>query len=127
MKVRIKDNSLRFRLLRGEVKSLAETGRIEASTFFHPADPADRLRYIVEHAEHIAQIHAARFGGEIRIVVPSPQILQWAHGESVGVYGEQPVYGEQMLSIAIEKDFACIDGSEADNVDTFDNPSASAC
>jgi hypothetical protein len=127
MKLRIKDNSLRFRLLRSEVKALVETGRIEAHTLLSATDERERLSYAVEHADHFPSIGVARVGCEIRVTVPSRQILDWAGSEAVAVYGEQQVYGRDTLSVSIEKDFACLDRSDADNSDTFANPNARQC
>lgn len=127
MKLRIKDNSLRFRLLRGEVEVLKQSGRIEAHTLFGAAGGADRLSYVLESSNDSSEIKATHSGQEIRVAVPGDEIFRWANGNSVGIYGQQFVYGGQVLEIAIEKDFACIDGSDADNTGTFDNPNASAC
>ena len=127
MKLRIKDNSLRFRLLRSEVEALAASGRIEAYTLLGLTNQADRISYAVEHDDRYQMIGAARVGDEIRVTVPTREVLEWAQGEAIGLYGEQPVYGTQTLTIVIEKDFACIDRDDADNSDTFENPNAVAC
>ena len=122
MKLRIKDDSLRFRLLRSEVDALAGAGRIEAHTLFSADNESDRLCYAVEHAGHYEAIAARHVGSEIRVTVPTHSVLEWARGATVGMYGEQQAHGGKILSIAIEKDFACIDGSDIDNTDTFENP-----
>ena len=50
--------------------------------------------------------------------------LKWALTNQIGIEGEQAVDNETGLRILIEKDFACIDGTEAQNADTFANPLA---
>ncbi len=71
---------------------------------------------------------AEQDGLSIRVTAPTEDIVGWAKDNSaVGLYAEQVVYGGEMLQITIEKDFACIDRSDADNVDTFDNPNAKHC
>ena len=127
MKLRIKDNSIRFRLLRGEVEELANRGRIEAHTLLSPTDEKDRITYAIEHADHNKPINVARLGPEIRVTLPSSDVLEWANGQIVGIYGEQPVFGGQLLTIMIEKDFACTDRPDAENADTFKNPNVLAC
>ncbi len=127
MKLRIRDNSLRFRLLRTEVEALAEMGRIESHILLSATNQLGRLSYMIEHADHYRSIGAAQVDFEIRVTVPSCEVLDWAHGDVVGIYGEQQVYGGEMLTISIEKDFACIDRSDVDNTDTFDNPNAQQC
>jgi hypothetical protein len=127
MKLRIKDNSIRIRLLRSEVDALARTGRIEAHTLLSLTDECDRLSYAVEHSDQLKAVSVKRIDGELRITAPTREILDWAKGDAVGVYGDQPVYGGQTLAVMIEKDFACIDRSDADNSDTFENPGAQSC
>jgi hypothetical protein len=39
----------------------------------------------------------------------------------VGIYGSFEV-GSDQLTLAVEKDFACLDGNDASNEDTFVNP-----
>jgi hypothetical protein len=51
---------------------------------------------------------------------------RWAGGDEVGVYAEVALGGDQSLSVAIEKDYACLDRSDAENEDTFQNPNLAA-
>jgi hypothetical protein len=127
MKLRLKDNSIRFRLLRGEVEVLAETGRIEAHTILSLTEDKERIAYSIEHDDRYRSIGVTCVGCDIRVTVPSREILAWANGEAIGLYGEQPIHGNQKLIIMIEKDLACADRSDADNSDTFANPKALAC
>jgi hypothetical protein len=127
MKLRLKDNSIRIRLLRSEVDALAGTGRIEAHTLLSPTDQGERLSYAIEHADRYRTISVTRVDGELRVTAPSREILDWAKSEQVGIYGEQVVFGGATLTVAVEKDFACIDRSDADNSDTFENPNGPQC
>ena len=128
MKLRIKDNSIRFRLLRTEVQMLAEEGRIESHTLLSLSNPAGRLSYSIEHGAHYKEVAVQQDGLVIRLTAPTEDIVAWAEDNSaVGLYTEQAVYGGKTLQITIEKDFACIDRSDADNVDTFDNPNTKHC
>ncbi|MEZ2346405.1 hypothetical protein [Terriglobus sp. RCC_193] len=128
MKLRIKDNSIRFRLLRSEVRALAEQGSIVAHTLLSASDPAGRLSYSIEHGAMYTVLRAEQKGFSIHITAPTEEIVGWANDDGkVGLYAEQTVYGDQILQIAIEKDFACIDRGDADNVDTFDYPSVKTC
>jgi len=47
---------------------------------------------------------------------------RWASSEEVGMEASQPVGENPPLQILIEKDFACLSGDDAQNVDTFPNP-----
>jgi hypothetical protein len=44
---------------------------------------------------------------------------KWAGSDDVGVYTDIAAGDDQVLSVAIEKDFACLDLSDAENEDTF--------
>lgn len=128
MKLRVKDNSIRFRLLRTEVHTLAEEGKIASNTLLSANDPAGRLCYSIEHGSQYKMIAAELDGLSIRITAPTDDMVRWAKDNSViGLYAEQKVYGDEMLHITLEKDFACIDRSDADNADTFENPNAKNC
>jgi hypothetical protein len=59
------------------------------------------------------------------VIVPTRVAEAWADGDDVGIYGAVP-NGSGSLSLAIEKDFACLDASHAGNRDTYPNPKA-AC
>ncbi|SDF37001.1 DUF7009 family protein [Terriglobus roseus] len=128
MKLRIKDNSIRFRLLRTEVQKLAEEGKIESHTLLSATDPAGRLSYSIEHSSQYKVI-AVKLGGlSICVTAPTENIVAWAKDDSAtGLYVDQEVYGGETLHITLEKDFACIDRSDADNIDTFENPNAKHC
>jgi hypothetical protein len=64
--------------------------------------------------------------GNITVSVPEGQLKKWAGSNDVGVYTEVALGDDQVLSVAIEKDFACLDLSDAENEDTFPNPSLAA-
>ncbi|WP_047497232.1 hypothetical protein [Terriglobus sp. TAA 43] len=128
MKLRIKDNSIRFRLLRTEVAKLADEGEISAFTSFAFDSSADRFCYSIKHRPSYEAISAGLRGASIRVAVPSEVIRSWAVSDAaVGLYAEQVLFGGATLHIAIEKDFACIDRNDADNADTFHNPNATLC
>jgi hypothetical protein len=57
----------------------------------------------------------------ITLVVPTVKARTWADSEAVGIYAT--VEGRMCaLELILEKDFACLDRSDADNHDTFPNP-----
>ncbi|SDF23379.1 DUF7009 family protein [Terriglobus roseus] len=128
MKLRIKDNSIRFRLLRTEVAKLADEGEISAFTSFALGSSSDRFCYSIKHRPSYEAISANLRGASIRVSVPSETIRSWAANDAaVGLYAEQVLFGGERLHISIEKDFACIDRDDENNADTFDNPNATLC
>jgi hypothetical protein len=125
MKLRCQTNSLRLRLKRGEVAQLAESGRLEETITLGPG-PHDVLRYVLETSPS-AKEPTARFGeGVLVVCLPETIARTWAASEQVGIEAWQPAAPGNPLQILIEKDFACLDRSDADNVDTYPHPQAEA-
>jgi hypothetical protein len=53
-------------------------------------------------------------------MLSSAAAREWACGPDIGLYGNSA--NGQTLELAVEKDFACLDKADAENVDTFPNP-----
>ena len=127
MKLRFKGNSLRIRVTPSEVEHLLRDGVIREHVQF-TANPKDRLTYSVISSLSRGTTTAAYQLGNITVSVPEIQLKKWARSEEVGVYADVALGGDRPLSVAIEKDFACLDRSDAENEDTFPNPNlAAAC
>ena len=122
MKLRIRDNSIRLRLMRSEVEALRDNGLVEASTAF----PGGRtFRYVVESSP--ASVNPAAFYSDNAMTVrlPAPTVLAWASSERVSMTGEQVLSDGQKLKILVEKDFVCLTGREdEDESDMFPHPQA---
>jgi hypothetical protein len=127
MKLRIRGNSLRFRITRSEVARLIDTGRIEEAVFFTIDDDC-KLTYAVElEREEQQRFLELRYRpSEIVIVLPIEQARAWAEGNIVGIYHSIDLGIRGPLELIVEKDFACLDGADADNVDAFPNPNVGA-
>ena len=108
MKLRIRGNSLRLRLSRGEVAELAERGRVDDGIVC--ADDASVL--------------SARIGaGSIVVTLPTSLARAWAASDDVGLEAEQPIGGGEVLRLLVEKDFACLTARTGeDDGDAFPNP-----
>ena len=121
MKLRIKGNSLRVRITRSEVDRLINDGRIEETTWLG-RDDGSRISYVLEH-EAGAKAVDLRFDPPVlAVVVPTPQVREWATGDEVGIYTSLDLGARGALDIVIEKDFACLHGTDEDNEDAFPNP-----
>jgi len=125
MKLRISGNSIRLRLLRSDVTAFVETGRIEERIHFAPDDDAV-LIYALEHKSDVVQVMVRHKQSEIIIVLPTQQAISWAETDQIGIYSSVDVGGNGSLEVIVEKDFACLDLSDADNQDTFPNPQIGA-
>ncbi len=120
MKLRMKGSSLRLRVSPSEMVRLIEAGRIEEITYFAPHEDA-KLTYALEHSPDQQKIAVRYQPHEVAVVVPSQEARAWAAGNEVGLYGSLEVLHGK-LELIIEKDFACLDRSDAENQDTFANP-----
>ena len=120
MKLRIKDNSLRIRLSRTEVQHLAENGVVEASTPFADAE----FRYAVHAVADIAELQARITPYSIELLVPAERVRRWPQNDEVGFRSTLPLPGKRELKLLLEKDFVCLDDTEEDQSDNYDNPNA---
>jgi hypothetical protein len=127
MKLRIKGDSLRFRLLKPEVVELHRTGRIQQAVHFSRHFQSDKLIYAIERSEQFDDIEVRHKPQELLVQVPASVIETWATGEDVGIYSDLPLADGDTLAVVIEKDFACLDRSDEDNRDTFENPLCRVC
>jgi hypothetical protein len=103
MKLRLRGNSLRLRLQKPEVASLAQGAAVVDSTQFGP-EPESRFVCRIE-ARGDAQISTRFAEGVLTVTVPETTARSWADNETVGLYAET-VWG---LKIALEKDFRCLE------------------
>lgn len=121
MKLRIKGNSLRLRISRSEVDRLVNDGRIEETTWLG-RDDSSRIRYVLEH-EAGAKAVDVRFDPPVlAVIAPTSQVREWAAGDEVGIYTSLDLGARGGLDLVIEKDFACLHGTDEENEDAFPNP-----
>lgn len=124
MKLRIRDNTVRLRLERGEVDNLRDNGLVTACTAF----PGGReFRYAVESTP--ASVNPGAFFSENTLTVrlPETMVLGWANSEQVSIAGEQRLDDGSPLAILVEKDFACLAPREGeDDADMYPHPAANS-
>jgi hypothetical protein len=121
MKLRIKGNSIRLRLLRSEVERFAADGKISEETAFGPSS----LRYSLYSSQDAEKMYAELTENEIRVFIPADEAARWSTNDQVGLEVEQFVGGDEVLSILVEKDFVCLDRpDDPDRDDAFPNPLA---
>jgi hypothetical protein len=121
MKLRIKGDSLRLRISPDEMSRLLQTGRIEESIHFGPEDDAILTYALVVHSGRDDAFAVRRLPQEIAVEVPAAVVRAWSDTEQVGIYAVID-NGTSQLDLAIEKDFACLDHTDADNHDTYPHP-----
>ena len=122
MKLRIRDNSIRLRLTRGEVDQLRDEGVVKAVTSF----PGGReFRYEVESSPASVNPGAFLSDNKITVRLPESAVGAWEASEQVSVTGEQQHENGELLSILVEKDFSCLAPREGeDESDMYPHPAA---
>ena len=121
MKLRLEFNSIRFRLKRSEVEQFVRTGRVEEKIISGSGDD-ETFRYVLESTGAVSTPRAVLMPRAVMVQVPPDAVMKWASTDQIGIESEQPVVHQASLRILIEKDFACIDGTDEQNADTFPNP-----
>jgi hypothetical protein len=115
VKLRIQDNSLRFRLTQREVMRLKNTGNVEAEVRF----TADRaLQYSVNSAQGLETIEVEYAADCVRVLLPYACVSAWAESDEVAIVGHGQV------RVLVEKDFQCLHGRDRRDPDAWPNPLA---
>lgn len=122
MKLRIRDNSVRLRLTRGEVDAVRRDGLVTAHTTF----PGGHVfTYRLESSPASVKPEAFYSATEMTVRVPEETVLGWASSEQVSIAGEQAVSDDAALRILVEKDFACLTPrDDEDESDMYPHPNA---
>lgn len=118
MKIRLKENSLRIRLLRSEVDKLVKEGYLEEQTAF----VNHTLIYAVQSREVGEQLSADFIENKITMHVPISLISDWAINSIIGFSAKMPITETINLSLLLEKDFVCNDETTEDQSDNYINP-----
>jgi len=125
MKLRIKGNSMRFRVSRSEVARLLAADPLVETIQFAPEAGA-RFTYALQR-EASVKIPTVRYTeNKVLVLLPADQADLWGGTDQVGIAEDISLGELGALTILIEKDFACLDRSDEDNEDTFANPNAGA-
>ena len=123
MKLRINENSLRLRVSRSELERFQSGERIEQTVHFAAA-PEAKLTYALESALQSAPVKVRYESNEVTVVLSEARARIWGVEGEVGVYDTLDIDSAGSLDVIVEKDFACLDRSDAENSDTFPNPHA---
>lgn len=121
MKLRIRGNSVRLRLTRGEVEQFGKTGLVEDTVEFG-FEPHQRFVYALSAAD--ADNPTAVFeNNRMTVSVPKRIAEEWVRTNQVGIRAEQTIAAGRTLGILVEKDFACLEERAGeDESDAFPHP-----
>lgn len=118
MKIRIRGNSIRFRLTKSEVKELCTTGRCAENTNFGRG----LFTYSVRVTDETKGMRAQLEANAISLLIAGSLIHDWYENDRVGFEERlQLKYGEE-LHLLLEKDFVCMDERAEDESDNYPNP-----
>ena len=125
MKLRIKGNSMRFRVSRSEVARLLAADPLVETIQFAPEAGA-RFTYALQREPSVTIPTVQYTENKVLVLLPADQADVWGGTDQVGIAEDISLGEFGALALLIEKDFACLDRSDEDNQDTFANPNAGA-
>ncbi len=120
MKLRIKGNSIRIRLTKTEVSSLANTRYLQEQTVFGN----NTFTYALQSIEDADTLSAAMLSNSITMFVPAAFAKDWPQNNVVGINASMPVTEDDSLYLLLEKDFICLDETTEDQRDNYENPNS---
>jgi hypothetical protein len=112
MKIRIKGNSLRYRLSKSDVAEFCSAGYLEEATDFG----SQQLIYALKRGGEIG-LQATLNNNKITVNMPAIMVTEWQQTDKVGFDGM-----DNKLTLLIEKDFQCLDNVAEDQSDNYPNP-----
>ena len=118
MKIRIRGNSIRYRLDKLDIAALEQQGKVEEDTRIG----AGALHFCLK-AKDTDKAGIKLEASAVHLSLPRQQVTQWIQTEQVAIEQELPNPDGSVLKILIEKDFKCITSDE-DQSQAFDNPLA---
>lgn len=119
MKIRIKGNSIRYRLTKTDIAHFKTAGFIEERTEFLNGPS---FLYRLESKAGIQSMEALFSGNTICIFVPERIAATWTSTKVVGFDSTMNIGDGKELLLLIEKDFVCLDHTLEDQRDNYANP-----
>jgi len=112
MKIRIKGNSIRYRLTKSDVEKLGTAGFLSESSHFI----SKTLEYTITTTTNTS-LSADFIDNRIVLNMPEKMVQELVNTDKVGF---SDLSGP--VSLLIEKDFTCLDNVEEDQSDNYPNP-----
>jgi predicted nucleotidyltransferase len=114
MKIRIKGNSLRYRLTKSDISALADNGYLQEQTNF----VGQLLIYVLKTTDDDT-LTAEFFNNTITLFMPKQMVAELINTDKVGFDAKSGT-----LQLLVEKDFTCLDNVDEDQSDNYPNPLA---
>jgi hypothetical protein len=119
MKIRLRGNSIRYRLDKTDIELLETTGKVESITHIG----AGTLHFCVRGKEITDPVIKLEHDG-VHLLVPTTRLTDWYATDQVGFELVLPNTDGSELKILVEKDFKCLTERNEDESQSFDNPMA---
>lgn len=119
MKIRIRGNSVRFRLTKSEVDTFGSEGYVEEKTEFGNSS----FVYALQKSDGDS-IQASFDGMKITMLVPENIQKKWVGTQVVGFDNMIDLGNGKELYLLLEKDFKCLDETVEDQSDNYEHPLA---
>lgn len=120
MKIRIKGNSIRYRLTKSEVETFCKTGFFEESTDFDNVT----FKYALKAKVGITMLDAKFEANTITLFLEKSKSDDWFKTDEIGFKHSILSKNGTELSLLLEKDFVCMDETTEDQSDNYPNPKA---
>lgn len=122
MKLRLRENSIRLRLLQTEVRQLCASGNVSERIIFG-VRPTETLTYSLSVSGEAKTIYAQMIDNKIEIFLPVKIAEIWADTNEIGLYETQDIGDLGELKITVEKDFVCVERpADEDNKEAIPHP-----
>ena len=121
MKIRIRGNSVRFRLTKNEVEQLCRENFIEERTNFPHMD----FVYQVKAAE-VELLNIDYLNNIISLQVSNTLLENWETNDRVGFSNSVVTSQGKTIDLLLEKDFTCLEDRGEDESNNYPNPKSLA-
>ncbi len=118
MKIRIKGNSIRFRLTKTDVADLKEKGMVKEETVFSFEAVFSYALFVDADSE---EINAKFKDNCVTVFLPEKEAAILTDTEEITVKNSQYNGSADGLFILIEKDLQCLDDTSEDQSDMYEN------
>ncbi|WP_298523797.1 hypothetical protein [uncultured Christiangramia sp.] len=117
MKIRIRGNSVRYRLTKNEVEHLCREGSIEETTNFPNLDFAYEVKVATTE-----QLNINFVNNKISLQISDVLLENWDTNNKVGFSHSVVTSNGKTIDVLLEKDFTCLEDRGEDESNNYPNP-----
>lgn len=123
MKIRILDNSIRFRLSKSDIKTLRKKGKVVSKCQF---GTSQEFKYsVVSNKKGNSEFLCIDLKkNHIKIEMAASDVKEWAKTDLEGFDAHMDNGTKKGLYVLVEKDWQCLKPRDEDESDLFTNPNA---